>query len=196
MSDSKISEKLAESIDNAVKKTKLFDKLNRLEFLIGTFLMIPIVGMISFGITNYYIHKQNKEHHNENSELYDNLNESINEHTSRLESRIYKLEEKIMQLIEQQQLCIKEEEEYSLSESASDISSVTVITEDHMSSTMQIDTVCIEVVSEKNKEICQEKEDDKHKEEDDELINECYDSIPMNNIKKITGVNSLFWFGK
>jgi hypothetical protein len=30
--------------------------------------------------------------------------------------------------------------------------------------------------------------------EDDELLNECYDNIPCNNIKKATGLNSLFGF--
>jgi hypothetical protein len=29
---------------------------------------------------------------------------------------------------------------------------------------------------------------------DDELLNECYDNIPCNNIKKATGLNSIFGF--
>ena len=36
--------------------------------------------------------------------------------------------------------------------------------------------------------------EEKLEEEDDELIDECYDSIPLNNVKKVTGIKSFIWF--
>ena len=32
--------------------------------------------------------------------------------------------------------------------------------------------------------------------EEDELVDECYDSIPLSNAKKVTGIKSLIWFNK
>ena len=53
----------------------------------------------------------------------------------------------------------------------------------------------IEDTSEKKSEIVVQ-ETNEISVEEDELVDECYDSIPLSNAKKVTGIKSLIWFNK
>jgi uncharacterized coiled-coil protein SlyX len=195
MSDTNLSEKISETISIAFKKTKVFEKMGRMQFLFGTFVIIT-----SFiGITNMYMSYLNLTKMNEAFIKKSNSNESLH----KLENKIEELEKIIgenIHVIEKTNDNIKNLEckihnleekitiyQHSLNEIKD---SVQIKIEKNTTMTSFSQTEDLEIKLGHSK--CNE-ESKYNLEEDNELINECYDNIPLNNAKKMTGFN---WFCK
>ncbi len=171
MSDPNLTDKFVENINNAFKKTKIFEKMETTYFRINSFIVISSI----IGLTSIYIN-------------YCNLD------------KIKRLEEKIKESVEinqkQNQTIINKLVEQATN---ADISYKLIdkITEiQHFKPEMIAASTSISSFSQnlppENDDIDVIDKNNKY-DDDDELINECYDSIPLNNLKKNTGLN---WFLK
>ena len=169
MSDPNLTDKLVENINNAFKKTKIFEKMETTYFCINSFIIISsIIGLTSIYINYYNLDKIKhlEEKIKDNIEINQKQNQTIiNKLVEQAKNAdiSYKLIDKIIE--------IQHFKPEMISASTS-ISS--------FSQNLPPENHDIYVIDKKNND-------------DDELINECYDSIPLNNLKKNTGLN---WFLK
>lgn len=170
MSDPNLTDKILENINNAFKKTKMFEKMETTYFYINSFFVISSI----IGLTSIYIN-------------YYNLD------------KIKRLEEKIKDSVEinekQNQTIINKLVEQA--KNADDISYkliTEIITQNqHFKPEMISASTSISSFSPVKINLPPKNDDNDHHDADDELINECYDSIPLNNLKKNTSSN---WFFK
>ena len=169
MSDPNLTDKFVENINNALKKTKIFEKMETTYFCINSFIIISsIIGLTSIYINYYNLDKIKhlEEKIKDNIEINQKQNQTIiNKLVEQAKNAdiSYKLIDKIIE--------IQHFKPEMISASTS-ISS--------FSQNLPPENHDIYVIDKKNND-------------DDELINECYDSIPLNNLKKNTGLN---WFLK
>ena len=169
MSDPNLTDKFVENINNALKKTKIFEKMETTYFCINSFIVISsIIGLTSIYINYYNLDKIKhlEEKIKDNIEINQKQNQTIiNKLVEQAKNAdiSYKLIDKIIE--------IQHFKPEMISASTS-ISS--------FSQNLPPENHDIYVIDKKNND-------------DDELINECYDSIPLNNLKKNTGLN---WFLK
>lgn len=143
MSELKIAEKLADSFVDVFKKTKLFEKIDKIHFYIGSFVLFTSI----ISITGFAIHYSNTTKINENIQILNNNKREIID-------KINNLEDKIIKKIESQEIKVK--------------------------SSLSMDNNQININD--------QKKNINDTDNDDELINDCYDYIPLNNIKKVTGI--------
>lgn len=186
MSDSNpnLTEKISETITNAFKKTKIFEKIGKIEIYIGSFILISsIISLTSIYMNYCNMDKikrvkdkiegsENKLKHNieinrqQNLIYYNKLIKNVKNNTELL----IDTQDKIIQKIHDFELLFQNSKKELISESTS------------MSDFIPIKLIdCID--GWKDNIIQQEYVNDL---EDDELLNECYDSIPLNNLKKST----------
>ena len=55
MSDNNLTEKISETITNAFKKTKVFEKIGKIEIYIGSFILVSSI----ISLTSFYMHYSN-----------------------------------------------------------------------------------------------------------------------------------------
>jgi hypothetical protein len=184
MSETNITEKITNSISDVFKKTKIFEKIQRFEFYIGSFVFISsIIGITGIGI-NYYnndlINKKldklyNNKELNEIKELKElnvikELNE-IKEILNENKNKVTEIRNEYIILFERQQKILEE------------ILNINCYRENNSRESILPDEIPIN-----NTELISEP--------DDELIDECYDSIPLSNAKKVPSIKNLIWFNK
>lgn len=106
MSDSNLTEKLSESITNVFKKTKVFEKINNIEFYAWSFVTITsIYGIVNLLSNNYHYYRNYNKNIEYNKKLKSNYENIIKNHTiladsilknnELLQEKINKLEKKI-----------------------------------------------------------------------------------------------------
>jgi hypothetical protein len=194
MSDSNLTEKMSETITTAFKKTKLFEKIGKIEFYVGSFIIISSI----FTLTNMYMNysnmnkikhiekkiegSENKLKHNIEINRMENslCNHKIVKYLKHIKSDLDDTQQKIMEKIMEINMLfqISKKELISIGTSMSDLPKV-----------RSIDS--IDGWNDSNNEVENIKEMEDFKVlEDNELLNECYDSIPLNNLKK----NTSSWF--
>jgi len=190
MSDSNLIEKLSETITNTLKKTEVFEKIGKIEFYIGSFVILSSI----IGLTNIYMnyHTTNKikqlEEKLEGSEnvlkynieinrkqlaiCYNKIIEQLKNETSASIDTQQKITEKLMEI------------KVLMQNSKKDVisASTSVTSFSPIKSVNSMDDWKHNIIEQEEFKKC----------EDDELINECYDSIPLNNLKKNTGLSWLF----
>jgi len=114
MTESNINEKITETIANILKKTKVFEKLNRIEMYAFSFVTITsIYGFVNLFFNNYHYNRNynknityNEKHANNYENIIKNYNTitlCILKHNESLGERINKLERTLVSLIENQQ---------------------------------------------------------------------------------------------
>lgn len=191
MSEAILTVKISDTISDVFKKTKIFEKIESFEFYVGSFVFISsIIGIA--GITvNYYsnksinnkldklnkIHKLVEQNNREICEIKNLLNEN--------QSKISIIRDEYIMLFDRQQKITQEILNLPLL-NICNINNNNISRESSDLSTLIEDTV------EKKETIIQETKEIPI--EEDELVNECYDSIPLSNAKKLTGIKSLIWF--
>jgi hypothetical protein len=214
MSDTKIAEKitdtLSETLTNVLKKSGLSDKLDK----IGLSLVFPVVGIILFGIYGFQIlSEENTKNRNENIILNSINKDYINQLNSKIErlnEKISILEKNLIEKIDKQQTTLNIISELPLlnigkekpiSKSSSNAS---IFIEE--TSNNSITNIGDEIINdnqnslqENNQDLIGSTEDLLEQKiveivDDDELINECYDSLPLNGVKKFTGIKSFFGY--
>lgn len=192
MADSNLTDKLSETITNVFKKTKVFEKMSKIQFLLGTFVILSSI----FGITEIYMHYSNSNKIDEISENQENIYNIIEINSSVIKNRINQLEFKLSILLENQKNMINDIKNLpiykiqkihgiNVSTSTSAFSPIKHI-DNINDSYNKDDNINITSIDDLNTEQKKIKEI-----EDNELIDECYDSIPLNNIKT-TGLSWLF----
>jgi hypothetical protein len=187
MSEIGLTEKLSETLLNAFKNTNLFEKLKKIEFRLNSVILFSSI----LGLTCLYIHFDYKKnltkidnHYYEIDKLMKENNVTnilvnnairheisiVIENQNRILHKLIKLKQPIvMDNYNQTELgCI------SATTSMSDFPSIDL--------TNTVNT---------NPE-CSSRESNSKETEYDELLNECYDVIPLNNLKKNTGLSWLF----
>lgn len=185
MSDSNLTNKISETITGVFKKTKIFEKMEKMQFLVGTFVMITSI----IGITSIYMNYSNSNKIyqisyliSENQETISNLN-NVECIIKKLENKIVQLEFKIDILLGNQKNIMNDIKNLPIYK----IQGINVSTS----------TSAFSPIKKSNINILYEDTEivDNHRKindaDDNELLDECYDSIPLNNIKT-TGLSWLF----
>lgn len=141
---------ITEAFVQVFKKTKVFEKLDKIQFYMGSFLLFTtVICMTSIAIQ-----------YSNTTAIYENTR-IINNNKRDIIDKINNLEDEIMKMMESRET--KE------------------------------DNILINKHQHQEKEDTDKPEDKDANNGDDELINECYDSIPLNNNKKITGIKKWFY---
>jgi hypothetical protein len=184
MSDNNLTEKISETITNAFKKTKVFEKIGKIEIYITSFIVIStIVSLTSIYINYCNMDKiklledkvegtENVLKHNIEINRQQNAicHHKIVKHIKDSKAILIDTENKIIEKIMDVKLLLQNPKKDLVSETTS---------MSGFSSFKSIDSINAW------KEHIIKQEDIKEM-EDDELMNECYDSIPLNNLKKNT----------
>lgn len=175
MSDSNSANKISETIIGIFKKTKIFEKMEKIQFLVGTFVMVTSI----IGITSIYMNYLNSSKICKISENQENISNIIEikdiARIKKLENEINKLELKIDILLENQKNMMN------------DITNLPIYKIQKIQG-INVSTSTSTFSPEKYFTIKKINDVDNN---DNELLDECYDSIPLNNIKT-TGLSWLF----
>lgn len=187
MAQANLTENLSDVVTKAFKKTEMFEKILKFEFYIGSFVLISSI----MGITCIYMN------YNNNSNM-DKIKHQINESESMLksnfemnrkqslmqyeilQSEILMLNKKLSELAEYKQNILREIEELNLNKKTDEYmvcNRISTSTSMSSFSPIKITNTIFEDVREHDY---------------DELLHECYDSIPLNNLKKNTGLSWIF----
>jgi hypothetical protein len=189
MTDTK-TEKFSEILTNAFKKTKVFEKIGKIEIYIGSFIVLSsIISLTSIYINYFTINKIKKledkieasknvlKHNIEtnrqlNTSYNSKLSKQLKNQSEMLCDTQQKLTEKIIEI--KSILPNSKKELISVSTSVSSLSPVKSVKS--VKSVDSIDGWKDNIIQQENvKEM-----------EDNELLNECYDTIPLNNLTKNT----------
>jgi hypothetical protein len=179
MSEQNISEKISDTITSVIKKTNIFEKLDNMKDLIkistGFFIVTATITII-----NYYYIKQIELKNDEQVELIKHINKelikNINDNSSNHFKLYQGLQTKIDILLEintdiqnqNNKLLQKCEKKY-----VSELTSMSDFQKYSNPSMFQNNDTCDEV--------------------DNELLHECYDILPCNNITKVTSAHFFSW---
>ena len=198
MSDINVADKISETITSALKKTEVFEKIGKIQFYINSFFIVTMLfGVASISInmlTRSEISSIKEEiEGNENVLKYHidiNRKRNLIEHCN-LKSEVLILNKQMALLLENQEKIISSLEEMKLIKNSDEHRlSINISKIDCMSASTSMNTfspIKIPLILETNNGA-----DDVKDQEYDELLNECYDAIPLNNLKKTTGLSWLF----
>jgi len=183
MSDSNLRDKISETIINVFKKTEVFEKIGKMEkiqFYVNSFLIVSSI----IGLTNIYINYCNID-------KIENLEEKIKECENNLKCNI-KINRKQNQIIYNNLINELKNEVELTSKLFNEIKELKLYKPEMISASTSISTFSpLKIILPPENNDCDNHI--MHKEiEDNELLNESYDSIPMNNLKKNTGLIWLF----
>lgn len=173
MSDSNLTNKISETITGVFKKTKIFEKMEKIQFLVGTFVVVTSI----IGITSIYMNYLNSSKICQISENQENISNIIEikdiAQIKKLENIINQLDLKIHILLENQNNMINDIKNLPVY----NIQKIQGIHVSTSTSSFSPDK-CLTI--KKINDV-----------DDNELLDECYDSIPLNKIKT-TGLTWLF----
>jgi len=165
MTDKNVSEKLAYTITNLIKKTNTFEKVDNA--LTGISVFMFITGALSL-LNAYSLYKWNNALHKREESVSLDIFETIME--------VKKMNKKIDKIIEQNEklnLFIENHNSMQIQQTIDSESELSSVTGDFNESESELENVNDELI-------------------EYELLYECYDNIPCNNSKKVTGMNRLF----
>ena len=192
MSDSNanLTEKISETLTHVFKKTKLFEKIGKIEIYISSFFIVSsIISLTSIYMNYHNIDRikwlankiegsENKLKYNieinrqQNLLYYNKLIKNVKNNTELLNNT----QDKIIQKIDEFEFLLQNSKKELISESTSMSDFTSIKSVKLVKSVDSIDGWRENIIQ----------EDDVKEMEDNELLNECYDSIPLNNIKKNT----------
>lgn len=175
----KITDKIGVKIANLIDETKIFEKIADIGTSIGIYIVALTLFPSIIGITNIAIHySNNKLLHDNKAEIERRIDINRSICVRLIEMRISELENRLSFILENQQICLNEikkmhiKNHNSLSRSTS-ISGFPCILDNEY---QKLNYVL----------------DEKESRGDDELLHECYDSLPLSNFKKNTTLTWLF----
>lgn len=180
MTDSYLHDKMFEVFDSVIKKTNIFDKILELKKLNNGFIFFSTITSTFLLLNSLYINYiLNIEYCNLKSKIeeIDIIHNKIND--------IIEINKSMMILVKENQNLIQSNlNKVHLYSINSTLSSGSLYYNNSFNSGESINQISNEEI-EKTEEV-------NNKNDDDELLSECYDNIPCNNIKKVTGINRLF----
>lgn len=201
MSEINLTDKISETITNAFKKTEVFEKFGNFKNYVNSFLIVTTI----IGVTTIYINTLIYENiNNIKKEIQGNENvlkyhieinqkRNLIEHCN-LKSEILILNKHLSLIIENQEKIINQLEEMKLIKiSEQNKLSINISKIDCISASTSMTTFSpIKIPLVLDESIASDITNDNKDKEYDELVNECYDAIPLNNLKKTTGLSWLF----
>jgi hypothetical protein len=201
MSEINVTDRISETITNVLKKTEVFEKIVNLKFYVNSFIIITTI----VGVTTIYMNILNTANindikedirENENILKYNieiNRKRNLIEHCN-LKSEIQILNKQLSLLLENQENIITSLEEMKLIKiSEQNKLTINISKNDCISASTSMNSFSpIKIPIILDESFVSNVTDDNKDKEYDELLNECYDAIPLNNIKKTTGLNWLF----
>lgn len=195
-----LTQKISETITHAFKKTKVFEKIGKLEIYIGSFIFVSSIISLTSIYMNYCNMDKLKrleeqiegsenvvKHNIEINRLQNSLcNHNIVKYLKDLKTISLDTKEQVIQNIMEIKILLQNSKKEIISRGTSmsllsqvkSIDSIDGWNDNNLEDTKE------------DVENIREEEDDTKEQEDDELLNECYDSIPLNNLKK----NTSSWF--
>lgn len=190
MSDLNLTDKVSETITNIFKKTEVFEKIENIQFYLNSFVVISSI----IGITSIYINYCNLdkikclEYKIKETEKILNYNIKINRKQNQI---IYnKLIDELKKQVEISSKLISKITETQSFKPEMISASTSITSFSPLKITMPIETD--DIVNQNDDWVNQNDYKNNNIDSDDELIKECYDSIPMNNAKKYISLNWLF----
>lgn len=194
----KITTTISETLNNIYKKSELSDKAENIKILLGISLLIPttiaILGYIGYNNLRYEnkgLQRDIQQTYNLNYEYSQKLNNCIDAFNLKISILETELKEKFEK---QQALLIAISETpllniYKEKPISTCSSNISIFMEDSPGKPV------IHIEEENKTTENTNEKDGIHNDDDNELLNECYDSIPLSNVKKVTGIKSFIWFG-
>lgn len=191
----KITDSISETVSNVFKKSGISDKIDK----IGIYIFLPFVGFILVGAYGFRVLvKENIKNRDENITLQ-NVNKEfiihLNNKIDILNEKISSLEKNVTEKLENQQTIMKNIIEIPILNICNENSILS-----SSSISLSIDEIdeepIIDSIEHKEENIIEHNNDDwiySREQENDELMNECYDSLPLNGFKKATGFKGFFW---
>lgn len=188
-----LTQKISETITHAFKKTKVFEKIGKLEIYIGSFIVVSSIISLTSIYMNYCNMDKLKrlqeqiegsenvvKHNIEINRLQNSLcNHNIVKYLKDITSISIATQEKVIKKIMEINILIQNSKKEVISQGTS------------MSLLSQVKSIdSIDGWNDNNDMENTREEENIMEKEDDELLNECYDSIPLNNLKK----NTSSWF--
>lgn len=172
MAQANLTENLSEMVSKALKKTEVFEKILKIEFYVGSFVFISSI----MGLSCIYM--------NFSSNFTSSFKKQIEENDNKVKSDFFILNTNLAQLVENQQnITVQLEElkvyicELKSMNKSPDYNRISTSTSMSSFSPIKITNTIFE---------------DAGDHDYDELMNECYDTIPLNNLKKNTGLSWIF----
>jgi len=201
MSDSNLTEKITDSITNVMKKTKVFDELKNIQFYFGSFVLVSSI----VGITSVVIHYFNAKNIEKNQKDISILREDIITYNKNILLTIKQLynEDKFVNL---EKIL---ENHFNILNEIKNLPLLSIGKIDKLSRSTSVSSIVldsppkkvfsinsdegwhIEHKEQENKEQGNKEQKNKEQEQYD-FFNECYDNIPLSNVKKVTGIKN--WF--
>lgn len=194
MSQTNLTENLSEIVTKTFKKTEIFEKIVKLEFYVGSFVLFSSI----IGVTCIYMSFLNSKELTDTKKCIEgservlkyNIETNLKQimtHHFRTNSDFLALNDQLSELIENQKTMIYLLEEIKLIKKA----------EEYMNRIRTSNNTSVSSFSPiKNAntifDVKTDIDEDIRDEEYDELLNECYDIIPLNNVKKNTGLSWLY----
>jgi len=187
MTETNINEKIVETISNILKKTKVFEKLNRIEFYAFSFVTVTsIYGIVNLFFNNYRYNRNityNEKHKTNYENIiknYNTLSVSILKYNKLLEERIHNLDQKIVSLIQNQQQKIDDYSNLPICNImiSDEKNKEPILTETNISDIANVYNNENKVVYETDEEYI-------------DLVDNSYSSLPCVNGNKLTGFNRL-----
>jgi hypothetical protein len=201
MSENNIADKMSETITNVIKNSKVFEKIGKIELCISSFLLITtIVGVtsISMNIINGCKIDNIKKDIQESDiilkyQIEDGRKRNLIEHCS-LKSEILIISKQMSLILENQEKLLNKLEEIAFIKKLDDHKlSINISNMDCLSSASLTNNFSpIKIPTLLDESLTNIVADDIKDQEYDELLNECYDAIPLNNLKKNTGLSWIF----
>lgn len=197
MSVNNVPDKITDTITNVFKKLEVFENIG---FYINSFLTVTIIfGITSISINAFTIINLDSLkkliQENENTlkcHIEINRKRNLIEQCS-LKTEILLLNNQLSLLLENQKKIILRLEEIQISNIEEKRISISVSNFDNSSNSTETDAFMpIKFPVMIDDALINNYIDENKDHEYDELTNECYDSIPLNNIKKNTGLSWLF----
>lgn len=189
-----LTQKISETITNAFKKTKTFEKIGKIEKYVLSFIIVSSI----FTLTGIYMNYSNTDkikkleekiegsenvlkHNIEVNRIQNSVcNHTIVKYLKNLETISIDTYEKVIQNVMEIKMLLQNSKKEVISRGTS------------MTSLSQVKSIDYIDGWKDNINDCENKNehDSINELEDNELLNECYDSIPLNNLKK----NTSSWF--
>ena len=198
MSEQNVSDKLAEVITSIFKKTNMFEKIERIQGLItistGFFIITSTLTLI-----NYYFIKDIYSKNDEQTKLLKNINNNLSRITQDnnfINFKVYEDFQKKINIIAEFSVELKKQSDKLLEKFEENIEKKYITTTTSISDFEKYFKENVEKVKEKEvnvKAIDFEVDSDIYENIDNELLQECYDSLPCNNVKKTTLSGFLYW---
>jgi len=201
-----LTQKISETITHAFKKTKVFEKIGKLEIYIGSFILVSSIISLTSIYMNYCNMDKLKrlqeqiegsenvvKHNIEINRIQNSVcNHTIVKYLKDLKSISLDTQEKVLKKIMEINMLLQNSKKEVISQGTSmsllsqfkSIDSIDGWNDNNLENMREEENMREDVENTK------EKMENMREEEDDELLNECYDSIPLNNLKK----NTSSWF--